>query len=79
MKGYNYTYLLKSEYDDKIDAIIYTNKISEVVDKEVKEAVAEYCELQLDYGQTMFILDYLCDKFDGEIDFEMGSFEEIYC
>ena len=79
MKGYKYIYLLKSEYDDKIDAIIYANKTSEVVDEAVQEAVDEYYELQLDYGQTMFILDYLCDKFDGDIYFEMGSFEEIYC
>lgn len=78
MKGYNYIYLLKSQYDDKIDAIIYTNKITEVVEKAIQEAIEEYDDLEIDYSQTSFILDYLCDKFDGQLDFEIGGFEEIY-
>lgn len=78
MKGYNYIYLLESEYDHKVDAIIYTNYIREVVEKAIQEAITEYYALEIDYSQTMFILDYLSDKFDGKLDFEIGGFEEIY-
>ena len=78
MKGYNYIYLLKSEYDDEIDAIIYTNKITEVVEKTIQEAIKEYINLEIDYSQVNFILDYLCDKFDGAIDFDIGRFKEVY-
>lgn len=78
MKGYNYTYLLASEYDHKVDAIIYTNKRCDVVEKAIQEAITQYYALEIDYSQTSFILDYLCDKFDGKLDFEIGGFEEIY-
>lgn len=78
MKGYNYIYLLASEYDHKVDAIIYTNKRSDVVEQAVNEAITQYYALEIDYSQTLFILDYLCDKFDGQLDFEIGGFEEIY-
>ena len=78
MKGYNYIYLLTNEYDHRVDAIIYTNKISEVVEQAIQEAIKEYHALEIDYSQTSFILDYLCDKFDGQLDFEIGRFEKIY-
>ena len=69
---------MKREYNDEIDAIIYTNKITEVVQKTIQDARKEYIDLEIDYSQTSFILDYLCDKFDGQLDFEIGGFEEIY-
>ena len=78
MENYNYIYLLESEYDHKVDAIIYTNYVREVVEEVIQEAINEYYALEIDYSQTMFILDYLCDKFDGKLDFAIGGFEEIY-
>ena len=77
MKNYKYVYLLKSEYDGQVDAIIYTNKITEVVEVAIQEAIDEYYAEELDCGQTSYILDYLVNKFDGEIDYHT-NIQEIY-
>ena len=66
MKGYNYIYLLISEYDHKVDAIIYTNKITEVVEQAIQEAIKEYHALEIDYSQTLFILDSLSLRLQGK-------------
>jgi hypothetical protein len=77
MKHYKYVYLLKSEYDGTVDAVIFTNKITEVIEAAIQEAIDEYYAEEFDCGQTSYILNYLDDKFDGEIDYHT-NIEEIY-
>lgn len=77
MQHYNYTILLKN--DDNIDAIIFTNTRTDVIQKAILDATDKWYAEQISDSQLDYIIDYLYEKFDNIYikDMYMG-YDEIY-
>lgn len=77
MQHYNNTILLKC--DDNIDAIIFTNTRTDVIQKAILDATDKWYQEQISDTQLDYIIEYLYEKFDNIYIQDMyRGYDEIY-